>query len=59
MKSWMMAAATLLAVGLISSASAEELTSGVEVGGRITSYKGTKTAGIEDGVDAGKSLCYT
>ena len=59
MKSRTIAAATVLAIGLISTASAEELTSGVEVGGKITSYKCTKTAGIDDGVAVGKSLCYT
>ena len=38
---------------------AEELQSGVEVDGRIGAYRTTKVCGAEDGVDDGKSLCYT
>jgi hypothetical protein len=38
---------------------ADDATSGIKVGGSIGSYSGTKCGGIEDGVEAGKSLCYT
>jgi hypothetical protein len=38
---------------------ADDATSGVKVGGSVGSYSGTKCGGIEDGVEAGKSLCYT
>ena len=43
----------------VSSGCADELTSGVEVGERIGSYKSTKCAGVDDGVEIGKSMCYT
>ena len=54
----------ILAVGLagfVSTAalSAGELKSGVEVGGAITAYETTKGGGIDDGVKAGQTLCYT
>ena len=39
--------------------SAEELQSGVEVDGKIGTYRTTKVCGAEDGVEDGKSLCYT
>ena len=54
----MLAAATALIVG-VSSMDAAELSSGVQVGGRIKAYKTTKCGGAEDGVKVGKSLCYT
>jgi hypothetical protein len=41
------------------AANAEEFSSGIPVGGRIGAYTSTKCGGIEDGVDVGKSLCYT
>ena len=39
--------------------SAAELQSGVEVDGKIGPYRGVKVAGCDDGVEVGKSLCYT
>ena len=39
--------------------SAEELQSGVDVDGKIGAYRTVKVAGCDDGVEAGKSLCYT
>jgi hypothetical protein len=53
--------ATALVVVLTACGSvpADDATSGISVGGSIGSYSATKCGGIEDGVDAGKSLCYT
>jgi hypothetical protein len=51
-------AALLLAVA-VAPAVAEEVKSGVEVGGSITTYSTTKCGGIDDGVKEGASLCYT
>ena len=42
-----------------SSGCAAEFTSGVQVGERIGAYKSTKCAGVDDGVEVGKTLCYT
>jgi len=50
-------AALLLAAA--SYLSAEELQSGIEVGGAIGTYGTTKVAGCADGVEVGDSLCYT
>ena len=54
-----MATALACATLWVSSGCADELTSGVEVGDRIGSYKSTKCGGVDDGVEVGKSLCYT
>ena len=51
--------AALLVACCVSTASAAELESGVPVGEKITSYKGVKCGGVDDGVAVGKSLCYT
>ncbi len=50
------AAALLLGLGVLGAA---ELKSGLAVGGKIPKYMGTKLGGGEDGVELGKSLCYT
>lgn len=42
-----------------SAASAVELKSGIPVDGRVPKYKATKCGGGDDGVELGKSLCYT
>lgn len=57
MRSMSLAVAALLAAA--TAATAAELSSGVEVGGKIGAYSCTKTGGAEDGVEVGKSLCYT
>jgi len=51
-------AVALVLVGL-GALRAAELKSGIPVGGKITAYKGTKCGGGDDGVELGKSLCYT
>jgi hypothetical protein len=51
------AAALLLTMAAASAAA--ELISGIEVGGKIGPYSTTKCGGIDDGVEVGKSLCYT
>jgi hypothetical protein len=53
------AVALMFVLVACAQAPAEEPVSGVKVGGSIGSYSGTKCGGIEDGVDVGKSLCYT
>ncbi|MFP6611816.1 MAG: hypothetical protein VB875_10130 [Pirellulales bacterium] len=59
MKSRYALTAALLSALLASAAAAAELTSGVAVDGRITSYKATKCGGAVDGVAIGQNLCYT
>jgi hypothetical protein len=53
--------ATALALVVVAWAQvpADEVTSGVKVGGSVGSYSGTKAGGIEDGVGVGKAICYT
>ena len=43
----------------VSSGCAEDVTSGVQVGERIGSYKSTKCGGVDDGITVGKTMCYT
>jgi hypothetical protein len=50
--------ALLVAAGA-SALWAAGLQSGLPVGGKITPYKAVKCGGAEDGVEFGKSLCYT
>ena len=38
---------------------AAELKSGIPPDGRMPKYKSTKCGGGDDGVELGKSLCYT
>ena len=47
------------APGSAQPLSAGELKSGIPVGGRMPKYKATKLGGGYDGVELGKSLCYT
>ncbi len=50
----------LLAVAGASAAwAAEELKSGIAVDGSVPAYACTKCGGADDGVEVGKSLCYT
>jgi hypothetical protein len=47
---------------LLSAASAVHgatLKSGIPVGGRMPRYEATKCGGGSDGVELGRSLCYT
>lgn len=59
MKSRYAFAAVLVAALCVSTAQADELKSGIEVGGKVVSYKSTKCGGADDGVENGKTLCYT
>lgn len=52
-------AAALLVCAAASCLRAEGFTSGIPVGDPIGSYSCTKSGGADDGVDLGKSLCYT
>ena len=52
-------AAVLLACAAASCFSADAPTSGLAVGDSIGSYSCTKSGGADDGVEVGKSLCYT
>ncbi len=51
--------AAMLMVAGGSCARAADLTSGVPVDGKISAYSCTKCGGADDGVEVGKSLCYT
>lgn len=53
------AAALMSTLAACAPAPAADVASGIEVGGAIGSYTATKVGGIDDGVEAGKSLCYT
>ena len=53
-------AAAMAIVGVAATViSAGELTSGIAVGEKVTTYSSTKCGGIDDGIAAGKSLCFT
>ncbi len=49
------AAALVLAMSSYSLAA----DSGIDVGGRIGTYKATKCGGVDDGIDVGRALCFT
>ena len=51
--------AAVLVLAAASAVRAGELKSGIPVGGRMPKYKATKCGGGDDGVELGKSLCYT
>ncbi len=59
MKALSAVSASLALLVTVASISAAELESGIQVGGQIGAYSGTKCAGIDDGVEVGQSLCYT
>ncbi|MEE3221029.1 MAG: hypothetical protein VX257_12220 [Planctomycetota bacterium] len=59
MKSRYALTAVLFGTLLASASTAAELTSGLEVDGRVTTYKATKCGGAVDGIAVGQSLCYT
>lgn len=48
-----------LALAVAASCHAATVESGVEVGGRIGTYKATKCGGVDGGIKVGKSLCFT
>lgn len=48
-----------IATGTGAAAADDELQSGIAVGGKVAANNTTKCAGIDDGVRAGKTLCYT
>jgi hypothetical protein len=53
-------AAAVAIVGAVATVvSAGELTSGIAVGEKVSTYSSTKCGGIDDGIDVGKSLCFT
>jgi len=52
-------AAAMLLCTAASCLRAEGFTSGIPVGDPIGSYSCTKSGGADDGIDVGKSLCYT
>ena len=54
-----MVGAAMLMVAGGSMARAADLTSGIAVDGKIGAYSSTKCGGADDGVEIGKSLCYT
>ena len=43
----------------VAAVEAASIQSGVPVGGRIGPYKATKCGGGNDGVELGKTLCFT
>ena len=49
----------VLVLSAVSAVGAEELKSGIPVDGRMPKYKSIKCGGGDDGVELGKSLCYT
>lgn len=51
--------AAVLFLVAASAVPSEELKSGISVDGRMPKYKATKCGGGDDGVELGKSLCYT
>ena len=53
------ACSALVVFASATAAFAADLESGIEVGGKIKTYSTTKVCGVEDGVEDGKSLCYT
>jgi hypothetical protein len=59
MKSRYAIAAALLCALFVSSVAAAELTSGVQVDGKVTSYLSKKCGGVDDGYPVGTSFCYT
>ena len=59
MKVTRIAGVSLLVLAAVSTVPAGELKSGIPVDGRMAKYKATKCGGGDDGVDLGKSLCYT
>ena len=46
------------AFALSAAACAEDAKSGLGVGDSVGAYKVVKAAGLDDGVEVGKSLCY-
>lgn len=59
-----MRATSLLGVAALTLAvsawcHADTVDSGIEVGGRIGPYKATKCGGVDGGIKAGKTLCFT
>ena len=59
MRAIALAGGIALMVATASMLPAAEFESGIGVDGKVGVYRTTKVAGCEDGVDVGKSLCYT
>ena len=53
------AGAAMLVFAGAHAARAAEITSGIAVDGKVGAYSSTKCGGADDGVEVGKSLCYT
>ena len=51
--------AAALVFAAVACSHATDLSSGIEVGKKVGAYKATKCAGADDGVEVGKSLCFT
>ena len=47
------------ALVLVMSSCCTATDSGIDVGGKIGTYKATKCGGVDDGIDVGKLLCFT
>ena len=47
------------ALVLVMSSCCTAIDSGIDVGGKIGTYKATKCGGVDDGIDVGKLLCFT
>ncbi len=58
MKALSVASAAIL-LASAAALNAGEVESGIPVGGRIGAYSQTKCAGVDDGLAAGKTFCYT
>ena len=61
-RQWKHILAAAIAPALIAAPSAaadDKLESGIQVGKRLGAYKTTKVGGAEDGVEPGRSICYT
>lgn len=59
MKVFQTALGLAVSLAFLPAVHADEVKSGVPVGGRISSYSTTKVCGVKDGVKVGQSLCYT
>ena len=58
-KSLMATAGCVLGLAAVGCLEAADASGGIPAGERVGSYSTTKCGGIDDGIAAGKSLCYT
>jgi hypothetical protein len=56
---YQLAAAVAIVGAAATVISAGDLTSGLPVGKKVSTYSSTKCGGIDDGIEVGKSLCFT